>query len=147
MEAKSSRAVRSELQLLSQAFFDDTPEVLVEHHSLSAGWLTRIQTVFRNALALIPSSIADLCLTQPDASLGLRTVNTQELLSADRKLWAAISDLLGQQWSLDDALYELTHMIKDVHSLLQLRSKNVQANRAGATTPSNTAAKAIQARY
>ena len=31
MEAKSARAVRSELQLLSQAFFDDTPEVSVEH--------------------------------------------------------------------------------------------------------------------
>ena len=37
MEAKSARAVRSGLQLLSQAFFDDTPEVSVEHHSLSAG--------------------------------------------------------------------------------------------------------------
>ena len=37
MEAKSARAVRSELQLLSQAFFDDTPEVSVEHRSLSAG--------------------------------------------------------------------------------------------------------------
>ena len=134
MEAKSARAVRSELQLLSQAFFDDTPEVSVEHHSLAAGWLTRIQTVFRNALARCQAAhlsnlkafdkkIADLCLTQPDPSLGLRTVNTQELLSADRKLWAAISDLLGQQWSLDDALYELTHMRNDVHSLLQLRPK------------------------
>ena len=46
-----------------------------------------------------------------------------ELLSADRKLWAAISDLLGQQWSLDDAFYELTHMRNDVRSLLQLRPK------------------------
>ena len=134
MEAKSARAVRSELQLLSQAFFDDTPEVSVEHHSLSAGWLTRIQTVFRNALALCQAAhlsnlkafdkkIADLCLTQPDPNLGLRRVNTQELLSADRKLWAAISDLLGQQWSLDDALYELRHMRNDVRSLLQLRPK------------------------
>ena len=87
MEAKSARAVRSELQLLSQAFFDDTPEVSVEHHSLAAGWLTRIQTVFRNALALCQAAhlsnlkafdkkIADLCLTQPDPNLGLRTVNT-----------------------------------------------------------------------
>ena len=74
----------------------------MEHRSLSAGWLTRIQTVFRNALALCQAAhlsnlkafdkkIADLCLTQPDPNLGLRTVNTQELLSADRRLWAAIS--------------------------------------------------------
>ena len=67
--------------------------------------------------------IADLCLTQPDPNLGLRTVTTQELLSADRKLLAAISDLLRQQRSLDDALYELTHMRNDVRSLLQLRPK------------------------
>ena len=101
MEAKLARAVRSELQLLRQAFCDDTPEMSVEHHSLSAGWLTRIQTVFRNALALCQAAhlsnlkafdkkIADLCLTQPDPNLGLRTVNTQELLSADRKLCAAM---------------------------------------------------------
>ena len=76
--------MRLELQLLSQAFFDDTPEmeVSVEHHSLSAGWLTRIQTVFRNALALCQAAhlsnlkafdkkIADLCLTQPDPNLGI----------------------------------------------------------------------------
>ena len=80
MEAKSARAVRLELQLLSQAFFDDTSEISVEHHSLAAGWLTRIQTVFRNALALCQAAhlsnlkafdkkIADLCLTQPDPNL------------------------------------------------------------------------------
>ena len=74
-------------------------------------------------LKAFDKKIADLCLTQPDPNLGLRTVNTQELLSANRKLWAAISNLLGQQWSLDDALYELTHMRNDVHSLLQLRPK------------------------
>ena len=75
MEAKSARAVRSELQLLSQAFFDDTPEVSVEHHSLSAGWLTRIQTVFAMPCAPVEfdKKIADLCLTQPDPNLGLCT--------------------------------------------------------------------------
>ena len=54
----------------------------VEHRALSAGWLTRIQTVFRNALALCQAAhlsnfkafdkkIANLCLTQPDPNLGL----------------------------------------------------------------------------
>ena len=117
MEAKSAQAVRSELQLLSQAFFDDTPEVSVEHHSLSAGWLTRIQTVFRNALALCQAAhlsnlkafdkkIADLCLTQPNPNLGL-----------------------------DDALYELTHMRNDAHSLLQLRPKMSKPSVPAPTRP------------
>ena len=80
MEAKSAKAVRSELQLLSHAFFDDTPEINVENHALSPAWLMRIQTVFRNALALCQAAhlsnlkafdkkIADLCLTQPDSNL------------------------------------------------------------------------------
>ena len=127
--AKSSRAVRSKLQLLSQAFFDDTPEVSVERHSLPAGWLTRIQTVFRNALALRQaahlSNLKAFDKKIPDPSLDLRTINTQELLSADRKLWAAKwqNQMLRQQWSLDDALYDLTHMRNDARSLLQLRPK------------------------
>ena len=50
----------------------------MEHHSLSAGWLTRVQTVFRNALALCQAAhlsnlkafdkkIADLCHSQMPA--------------------------------------------------------------------------------
>ena len=76
IEARSSRAIKSELQLLRHAFFDDAPGVPVENHALSAGWLQRIQTVFRNALALCQAAhlsnlkafdkkVADLCLTQP----------------------------------------------------------------------------------
>ena len=73
--------------------------------------------MFRNALALCQAAhlsnlkafdkkIADLCLTQPDPNLGLRTVNTQELLSADRKLWAAISD----PFSARNCLVIMTHV-------------------------------------
>ena len=147
MEAKSAKAVRSELQLLSHAFFDDTPEINVENYALSPGWLMRIQTVFRNALALCQAAhlsnlkafdkkMADLCLTQPDSNLGLRTVTMPELLSADRKLWSALSDLLTQQWSLDDALYELTYMRNDMHALLQLRPKIAKAPIAPPPRPS-----------
>ena len=51
MEAKPGKScqIRTAAQ---DAFFDDTPEINVENHSLSPGWLMCIQTVFRNALAL-----------------------------------------------------------------------------------------------
>ena len=99
MEAKSARAVRSELQL--HAFFDDTPEVSVEHHLLSAGWLARIQTVFRNALALCQAAhlsnleafdkkIADLCLTQPDPSLGPHGEHTRAPVRGSQALGSHI---------------------------------------------------------
>ena len=100
---KTTKAVRSEVQLLTAAFMDDQPELSVESRPLSAGWLMQIQTIFRNALALCNAAhlkslkdfdkkIADLCLKQPDRTSGLRTVTTQELLSADRRMWNTISD-------------------------------------------------------
>ena len=86
--------------------------------------------MFRNALALCHAAhlanlklfdnrVAEYAWATP--ALGLRTVTTQEFLSADRKLWQTIADLLAQKWSLDDALYELTSIRNDIPSLLQLR--------------------------
>ena len=111
---------------------DDQPELSVESRPLSAGWLRHIQTIFRNALALCNAAhlkslkdfdkkIADLCLKQPDRTSGLRTVTTQELLSADRRMWNTISDLLREGWSLDEALHEMTTVRSDIPSLLQWR--------------------------
>ena len=132
LEAKTTKAVRSEVQLLTAAFMDDQPELSVESRPLSAGWLMQIQTIFRNALALCNAAhlkslkdfdkkIADLCLKQPDRTSGLRTVTTQELLSADRRMWNTISDLLREGWSLDEALHEMTTVRSDIPSLLQWR--------------------------
>ena len=132
LEAKTTKAVRSEVQLLTAAFMDDQPELSVESRPLSAGWLMQIQTIFRNALALCNAAhlkslkdfdkkIAGLCLKQPDRTSGLRTVTTQELLSADRRMWNTISDLLREGWSLDEALHEMTTVRSDIPSLLQWR--------------------------
>lgn len=92
MEAKSSKAARSELQLISHAFFNDTPE---ECHlgGLAGSYPDRFSQcpAHLSNLKVFDKKVADLCLTQPEAHLDLRTVNTQELLSADRKLWNAIS--------------------------------------------------------
>ena len=52
MEARSHKIARTEAQLLTHAFFDETPEVSVEGRALTASWLHRTQQVFRNALAL-----------------------------------------------------------------------------------------------
>ena len=125
LEAKTSRAFRSEIQLLTAAFTDDQPEVAVDNRPLSAGWLLHIQTIFRNALALcnaghlkglkdFDKKIADLCLKQPDKSTNLRTVTTPELLAADRKIWNTISDLLRDGWRLDEALNEMTTVRSDI---------------------------------
>ena len=105
MEAKSSKPMRTEAQLLASALYDDTPEMPVAHLRLSASWLSRIQTVYRNAWALCGAAhlnnlkafdkrVLDLAL--PDlADNSLRGPTTQELLAADRKIWGTVGTLVA----------------------------------------------------
>ena len=52
IQSKATKQIRTEAHLISTAFFDDTPELSVDHLRLSAAWLHRIQTVFRNAISI-----------------------------------------------------------------------------------------------
>ena len=78
----------------------------VAHLRLSASWLSRIQTVYRNAWTLccgaahlnnlkaFDKKVLDLAL--PDLTdNSLRGPTTQELLAADRKLWGTIGTLVS----------------------------------------------------
>ena len=133
IESRTTKTLRTEAAFLSTALFDDTPEMPVDHLRLSPAWLGRIQTVFRNAIALCKGAhlqrlkaydkkVLDLA-TQAPSDASLRTVSTSELVSADRRLWKEISTLCGCGWSLDDALHELTTVRSDVGNLLQLRAR------------------------
>ena len=111
-----------EAQLLASALYDDNLR-------LAASWLSRIQTVYRNAWALCGAAhlnnlkafdkrVMDLAL--PDlADNSLRGPTTQELLAADRKIWGTIRSLVSAGWSLDEALYEVTSIRSDLSNLLQ----------------------------
>ena len=59
----------------------------------------------------------------PDS--GLRTVNTSELLQADRKLWGELAAMHSEGWSLDEALREMTKVRSDMHALLQPGAKQL----------------------
>ena len=143
-EAKSHKPLRSEMQILTHAIVDDTPELSLDHRSLSSGWFLRCQTVFRNALALCNAAhlanlklfdarVAEFALAQPGS--GLRGVSTQEVLAADRKLWQAITDLLAKKWTLDDALHEMTNIRNDIPSLLQPRPASAMTRPAPDSRP------------
>ena len=132
--SQNTQPLRTEAQLLSAALFDDTPEMAVQQGAVTAAWLNRVQKPFRNAWALCGAAhlhnlkafdkkVAELCLQHFDQDLGLRSSNMQELLAADRKIENIISELYSQNWSLDDALYELTSVRGDLSSLLQPRPR------------------------
>ena len=134
MEARMSRALCTEAQLVSSALFDETPELSIERAHLSPAWLARAQQIFRNAIALcggahlavlkaFDKKILDICTQSLASDSGLRTVNTHELLNADRKLWNEISSLHSEGWTLDEALHEMTSIRADIHALLQPRAR------------------------
>ena len=134
IEARATRTLRAEAQLVSSALFDETPEVSIDSAHLSPAWLARTQQIFRNAIALCNGAhlatlkafhkkILDICMQTLTAEAGLRTVNTHELLQADRKIWKEIASLHSEGWSLDEDLHEMTCIRADVHALLQPRAK------------------------
>ena len=134
IEARTTRTLRTEAQLVSAALFDETPELSIDRAHLSPAWLARTQQIFRNAIALcngahlatlkaFDKKILDLCTQQLPADTGLRTVNTHELLQADRKIWNEVSSLHAEGWTLDEALHEMTCIRADVHALLQPRAR------------------------
>ena len=132
MEAKSSKPMRTEAQLLASALYDDTPEMPVAH-LLSASWLSRIQTVYRNAWALCGAAhlnnlkafdkrVLDLALPDlPQRSCDAGTPGRrQKNLGHHRQ----IGTLVSAGWSLDEALYEVTSIRSDLSNLLQPRPRN-----------------------
>ena len=136
IEARPAKTLRTEAQLISAALFDETPEQSIDKAFLSPAWLSKCQTVMRNAIALcngahlrilkaFDAKVFELATQSMAPDSGLRTVNTSELLQADRKLWGELAALHSEGWSLDEALHEMTKVRSDMHALLQPRAKQV----------------------
>ena len=132
-EAKTHKAIRSEAQLLG-ALLDETPEIPMESMKLSAEWLRRTQQVFRNAFVMCNAAhlqifkkfdekFFSLALKRHPGESSLRSVNLAEMLEADKVLWNEITSMLGQKWTLNDALHELTAARADMYGLLQPRPR------------------------
>ena len=97
IETRSSKPLRSEIQLLSQLCWDDTPEMDINSVGFSRDRLDRIPTLLRNAYALCnmchlqviktcDSKIAEYTSLHLDSALGLRHVVASEFIVADKKI-------------------------------------------------------------
>ena len=146
LEARTHRMLRTEAQLVSAALLDETPEIPISSMHLTPAWLARTQAVFRNAIALcggahlatlktFDKKVFDYVTQSMPATTGLRAVNLHELLHADRKLWNEIASLHAQNWTLDDALHELSNIRSDMHALLQPRARPAPAANTGKGDP------------
>ena len=120
IETRSSKPLRSEIQLLSQLCWDDTPEMDITSVRFSRDWFHKTSTVLRNAYVLcgmchlqvfkaFDSKVSEHCFVQLDNELGLRHVVAQEFFSADKKIWHTIQTLYSQgTWSFEECLHEMT---------------------------------------
>ena len=70
-------------------------------------------------LKAFDKKVFDLATQSMPADSGLRTINTQELLHADRKIWSEIAALHADGWSLGECLNEFAKTRSDLHALLQ----------------------------
>ena len=135
IETRSSKPLRSEIQLLSQLCWDDTPEMDITSVRFSRDWFHRTSTILRNAYVLcgmchlqvfkaFDAKMAEHTFVQLDQELGLRHVVAQEFFSADKKIWSAITNLYSHgSWSFEECLNEMTVVRSDVSSLLQPRPR------------------------
>ena len=102
IETRSSKPLRSEIQLLSQLCWNDAPELDINSVRFSCEWLNRISTFLCNAYALcnmchlqvlktFDSKISEHTFPQLDSEVGLRHLVATEFIAADKKSYGELS--------------------------------------------------------
>ena len=125
----------SKLPKLENLFVDEVKCLSVNFHMAT----TQHQKVSRSVLSIHSNAIAlvegahlgvlrlyekrflKLALQRFENGSGLRSVNVQEAMNADRRAWEVIGDLLAHGWQLDDAISEVVEARNELSSMLQAR--------------------------
>ena len=151
---RSAKVPRIESLGLHGILVDEPPAVEVSNSSMGINAVRTMFDLHNAALALVDSchlavlraySIKFLSyLTQRlDQETGLRNPTIIEAQSADKLIWATISELVSEKgWSLDQSVHELTHVRSDLATLLQARPRlprsappNISLKGSGKTQP------------
>ena len=132
---RSSKVPRIESLGLHNILVDDPPAVEISNTSMGINAVRMMFDLHNAALALVESAHLAVLraysikfishLTQKlDQETGLRNPTILEAQSADKLIWATISELVAERgWSLDQAIHELTHVRSDLATLLQARPR------------------------
>ena len=132
---RSAKVPRLESLGLHNILVDEPPAVEVSNSSMGINAVRTMFDLHNAALALVESAHLAVLraysikfisyLTQKlDQETGLRNPTILEAQSADKLIWATISELVSEKgWSLDQAVHELTHVRSDLATLLQARPR------------------------
>ena len=136
---RASKIPRVEHASLSPLLLDDPPALEISNSGMGINAIRNMLEVHNVAIALCQGAhLQNLkayshkfmsFLTQKvDSESGLRTASVVEAQAADRQIWTTISELMtDRDWSMDDALHELTHIRNDLSGYLQLRPRVLKA--------------------
>ena len=139
---------------LHQLLWDEPPSLEVNNQGMGVNAIRNMLEVHNTAMSLVGACHLQRLrsytlkfmgfLTQRlDADSGLRPPNVLEAQAADKALWQMIHDLvLDQQFTLDNAIHEVTHLRSDMASLLQPRPKlSTKPQHPSPSAPSSGSAK------
>eukprot|EP00435_Cladocopium_sp_Y103_P018778 s4100_g4.t1 len=132
---RSSKQPKLEGLSLHSLLLDEPPALEVSNSGMGLNAIRTLMDLHNVAVAMCRGAhLANLkqyshrfmhYLTQKvDSETGHRTANVIEAQAADRQIWATMAELINDRdWTMDDALHELTHVRQDLAGLLQLRPK------------------------
>ena len=142
-ESKSTKAFKPGAALLASAIIEDTPQMIENETQGSPLQIAKVLEIRRNSYVLhgvahlgpwkqLDAKMMDLYTTKYGDQSGLRPPNIQEFISADRKIWEGIFQLVNEEsWSLDDAIQEYSHARADIPTLLMARPKPLKGKFKG----------------
>ena len=139
---------------LHQLIWDEPPSLDINNQGMGVNAIRNMLEVHNTAMSIVGACHLQRLrsytlkfmgfLTQRlDADSGLRPPNVLEAQAADKALWQMIHDLvLDQQFTLDNAIHEVTHLRSDMASFLQPRPKlSTKPQHPSPAAPSSGSAK------
>ena len=132
--------------MLASSLFEDVPQLNEADMKSSPFFVQRILEVRRNAYVLCQAAhlgpwkqldhkMLEAYSKTYSESSGLRAPTLQEFISADRKIWEVVFQLVNcESWTLDEALFEMATVRADVQTHLMPRARPATFKGKGATT-------------
>ena len=132
---RASKLPRLEHASLSALLLDDPPALEISNMGMGVNAIRNMLEVHNIAIAICQGAhlqnlkaythkFMSFLTQKTDPESGLRTASVTESQAADRQIWTTIAELMSDRdWSMDDALHELTHIRNDLSGYLQLRPR------------------------
>ena len=150
---RAAKMPKLESLTLGALMIDDVPSLEIRNEGMGLHAVRTLMDIHNVALAMCGAAhlaalkeysqkFLSLLTQKVDPELGLRNANIIESQSADRQCWYVMAELINErQWTMNDALHEITHIRHDLSTLLQLRPRPPKAITTWSSSTSSSLSK------